>query len=600
MAVPCTRGPNLTPCGDIASCKPCWLYENDPRYRRLWGAPGNGAAVKAATARAVPAPAARSAPCIHLGGPTGRRVDCSSCQGHVELKLRACALYGECLPGAKAAPGVRSCQGCPDYLALSTSSHRDKAQARWARQADVKDAHIRELAAVASTPHTPPALEGDGVVICGGGRYWPMIELSVRMLREVSALPVQIWHRGSGEPVSPEDLAGVEGVEYRDTTALRPAPRILGGWEAKTLALLHCGWRRVLYLDADAYCVADPAAFLELASAHRFVFWSDPARETIRWQWYGLAAALPTLQGGQLALDLAAFWRELVVANWINQHSDYFYQHQYGDQDSWRVALAATGAAARGDYRCLGTAPWKHPAFVCGLSGPMIVHRCQGKIWSAADRAQAARHLPKEDRVWHHVRAREARRAADARTVFGQVYASGLWGHGTASGGGSTGREAAPYLAIVNELLRREGAKSVVDLGCGDGLIAARIVGERVTGVDVHNPHLERLRRDLPSRTWLEMDFDRDRESIPPADVWLVKDVFQHWPDALVRDWLCWARGAGRCKLLLVTNDRVQAQADPPLGGYRGLDPERPPLAELGFERVADYLHKSVLALRLA
>jgi hypothetical protein len=513
---------------------------------------------------------------------------------------RSCSLHGRCHEADRVERGeARGLDGCNDFCAITESWRRSDALARWACRDDVRDRHVRDLAAAALEPLRLPRLSGDGVVICGGGRYWPMIELSVRMLREVSALPVQVWHRGEAEAVCPEDLAGVSGVEYRDTTALVPTPRILGGWEQKTLAIRHCGWRRVLYLDADAYCVADPARLLELAAAHRFVFWADQA-ESIRWEWYGLSADVPTVQGGQLALDCAAFWPELCVADWINQHSDYFYQHQYGDQDSWRVALAATGAAARGDYRCLGRAPWIHPAFVCGLDRPMIVHRCQHKIWSGADQVKAARHLPKEDRVWRHVAGREARRdGSDAAAVFGRVYAGGLWGHGTASGGGSTEREATPYLEIVNDVLRDEACSSVVDLGCGDGFIASRLQCGRVTALDVHRPHLDRLRREQPGRRWLELDVDRDREQIPPADFWLMKDVLQHWPDALIRSFLGWCCRVRRCKLLVVTNDREQRQPDPPLGGYRGLDRASPPLSEFPFEHVADYLHKAILGLRI-
>jgi len=35
-------------------------------------------------------------------------------------------------------------------------------------------------------------------------------------------------------------------------------------------------------------------------------------------------------------------------------------------------------------YRNLGQAQWEHPAFICSIdSNPVIVHRCQGKLWPA-------------------------------------------------------------------------------------------------------------------------------------------------------------------------------------------------------------------------
>ena len=66
---------------------------------------------------AAPPPAHRhaqaSAPCRHLGPPTGERVACPTCRG-IELKLMGCSVHGDCTP-AKPAPGHACCRGCPDY-----------------------------------------------------------------------------------------------------------------------------------------------------------------------------------------------------------------------------------------------------------------------------------------------------------------------------------------------------------------------------------------------------------------------------------------------------------------------------------------------------
>jgi len=57
-------------------------------------------------------------PCAHLGGPTGERVRCPSCRGHVEVKLQACTMHGRCTTH-KRVEGVACCQGCPDYRAAT-------------------------------------------------------------------------------------------------------------------------------------------------------------------------------------------------------------------------------------------------------------------------------------------------------------------------------------------------------------------------------------------------------------------------------------------------------------------------------------------------
>jgi hypothetical protein len=295
----------------------------------------------------------------------------------------------------------------------------------WGHDPRVARRHREALARLARARLPPPgARHGAGVVLLGGGRYWLGVVVAVKMLRDAgSRLPVQVWHRGAAEPVWPADLAGVPGVEVRDLTALAPNLRVLRGWEAKTVALLACGWERVFYLDADAYCVADPAPLLDRLSPDApFLFWEDMpgTAGAVNWPAWGIAGSrVPPVQGGQLALHVGHFWREFVLAHWLNQHSDFSYVHGYGDQDTWRVALAATG----GRYGHLGPARWDDVAFVCEIDGrPLVVHRCRSKMLHPQDvrpndsecNRRLAR-LPGEARAWYHwetmVRAPRAGRA---------------------------------------------------------------------------------------------------------------------------------------------------------------------------------------------
>lgn len=250
-----------------------------------------------------------------------------------------------------------------------------------------------------------------GVIYVGGGRYWPGIVIGVHMLRAAGcSLPVEVWHRGDHEPVNPADVAGL-GVRIIDIDALG---RVLddnrvdtpdeyaGGWEAKLYAITHTQFDQVLYLDADAYCVANPASLFEMLNISPFVFWHDlPAMgRTISWGrvWPAGAGPVPTVQGGQLVIDRRRAARLIRVAHWICQHSDYYFGSMYGDQDAWRVALAATGH----DHLCLGAADWERPAFVCRLAGvPLVVHRCQDKLYLDPLRGWHE-HLPGEAGVRGH------------------------------------------------------------------------------------------------------------------------------------------------------------------------------------------------------
>jgi hypothetical protein len=47
------------------------------------------------------------------------------------------------------------------------------------------------------------------------------------------------------------------------------------------------------------------------------------------------------VQGGQLLIDRIRAWKLVHLSNYMCQHSDYYFKHMYGDQDTWRVSLSA-------------------------------------------------------------------------------------------------------------------------------------------------------------------------------------------------------------------------------------------------------------------
>ena len=455
----------------------------------------------------------------------------------------------------------------------------------------VREQHVRELAKLRAATFDPPARAvGDGYVTCGGGKYWHGVVVAVKLLREVSDLPVQIWHRGNEEPVDMADLAGVRGVTLH--SALDYPHRMLRGWEVKTVALLHCGLRRAIFVDGDAYCVADPSPLLELASRYPLVAWLDfPDANQVKWEAFGLNPArgnkIQTFQGGQFAIDLIAARRELVIADWLNRHSDYSYHFGYGDQDMWRVALALTG----GKCHVVGKSEWRKIAFECKLGGKtLIVHRTHSKLGIGDDKSFAE--LPKELRAFELLD--ELR--GGAKAVFGAIYrGAGDWGTPGSSGPGSSGEVADWSVEILN---REIAGRSVVDLGSGDGRIARRLVASSVVSVEVHEPHVKHLTIEAPEIEWVCLDIDRDREKLPSGDVAVLRDVLLHWPSATILSWLAWGRSSGRWKTILLCQDCVQAKDDCRLGDWRGLDPAKPPLSLVpGLVVVASAHGKSVLRI---
>jgi hypothetical protein len=250
-----------------------------------------------------------------------------------------------------------------------------------------------------------------GIVWVGGGKYWPGIVVGCRLTRRMGcSLPIEVWYRGESEQVNPADVAGMD-VKLIDADALSArlgnnrVPRgdvSRGGWEAKSYALTYSRIRQVLYLDGDAYPVTAACHLFDPLQAAPFAFWSDlpHTSRNLKWQtvWPESPGDVPTVQGGQYLIDRQAFWRELQLWHWLNQRSDYYYGHGFGDQDLWRMVLAAT----RAPYLHLGAAPWISPAFVIPMQPngrPAIVHRCQSHLFPGQLPPRAP-HLPLEQAVW--------------------------------------------------------------------------------------------------------------------------------------------------------------------------------------------------------
>ena len=197
-----------------------------------------------------------------------------------------------------------------------------------------------------------------------------MALIQARMLRlRGSTLPLRIFHDGHAGTLD-DPL-----TELVDVRTLWGDRRRQGAWETKSWAILNSGFRRCLWLDADAYPVSDPRPAFELLLTAPFVFWNDLHRDPSLINWYalGIPEGGAPVQSGHMLFDVAGAAKLLETVDWLGQRSDYYYQHVgYGDQDAFIVGLAA------------GTSPWRmltdvtahRFAYVIGREDcPLFVHR---------------------------------------------------------------------------------------------------------------------------------------------------------------------------------------------------------------------------------
>lgn len=238
---------------------------------------------------------------------------------------------------------------------------------------------VRRVWATPVPDYRRRAFRDRGVVIPGGGlKYFPCLWVCVNMLRHLGCtLPIQVWHLGPKE--MPDLLRkllvplGVECVDAYEVRESHPVRR-LGGWELKPFALLYSPFREVLLLDADNVAVRDPTYLFDTEPYRQAgaAFWPDYGRLGPDRSVWGLTGVPyrdePEFESGQVLIDKARCWRELLLTMWFNEHSDFWYSHFHGDKESFHLA-----------WRKLGT-PYAMPDRpIHSLEGTMCQHDFEGQ-----------------------------------------------------------------------------------------------------------------------------------------------------------------------------------------------------------------------------
>lgn len=215
---------------------------------------------------------------------------------------------------------------------------------------DQVDRQVAECA-----PFPEGSFQGKGVVICGGGRYWPSVWVSVKRLRAAGCrLPIELWHLGPDELGSREiSLLAPLGVQCVDGLAVRqryPA-RILNGWELKAYAVIHSRFSEVLFLDADNVAVRDPTYLFGSPEYlhHGSLFWPDRgclAGDRPIWAICRVRyREEPEFESGQMIIDKRRAWQALNLAMHFNEYSDFYYHYMHGDKETFHMAWRYLGQA---------------------------------------------------------------------------------------------------------------------------------------------------------------------------------------------------------------------------------------------------------------
>lgn len=188
-----------------------------------------------------------------------------------------------------------------------------------------------------------------GIVMgAGGHRLLANAYVTLRRLRLVSNLPVELFYAGPDELPEGFPARLQEEIEHLSFRDLGPEYR---GFHLKPRAVLESDFREVLWLDADNLPLASPDALFELPGYRRTgaQFWPDlPAA---RWTQDSLYAELgldprlnraePEFESGQMVLDRSRCWQALTAADRLGSAElrPEVYTRLHGDKDVFRLAF---------------------------------------------------------------------------------------------------------------------------------------------------------------------------------------------------------------------------------------------------------------------
>jgi hypothetical protein len=231
--------------------------------------------------------------------------------------------------------------------------------------------------------------EQRGIVIAGGGyKYFPGVWVGVNLLRKVGCtLPVELWYLGDEEcdPAMRRLLEplGVTCVDALEVSKKYPC-RILCGWELKLFAIKYSKFAEVLFLDADNGVVRDPTYLFDLPQYKEkgAVLWPDYGFWTLKpdvWTIFGIPMRQePAIESGQVLINKQVCTRELNMALWYAEHSDFYFKVVYGDKECFHLGWRKLDS----DYAIPKRPPgWKiHTIIQYDFDDNVLFqHRCQDK-----------------------------------------------------------------------------------------------------------------------------------------------------------------------------------------------------------------------------
>jgi alpha 1,2-mannosyltransferase len=227
--------------------------------------------------------------------------------------------------------------------------------------ASMRDSHDLFVNTIKSRTPKLDYVEGTrGIVTSAGGAYFPVLLVSLLMLRRTgSKLPVEVLvaSREEYEPLICEVVYPALNAKCIILSEILGHSRHkfqLSGYAYKVYAMLFSSFEEILLLDSDNFPIHPPELLFEEApyTSHHFVLWPDlwiptfsPLFANITNIDVELLQRRPTIEAGQILISKKTHTKSLLLAAYYNTYGRYYYglttQGGPGEGDKETFAAAA-------------------------------------------------------------------------------------------------------------------------------------------------------------------------------------------------------------------------------------------------------------------
>jgi hypothetical protein len=197
--------------------------------------------------------------------------------------------------------------------------------------------------------------------------------------------------------------------------------------------------------------------------------------------------------------------------------------------------------------------------------------------------------------------------------IFTHVYENKIWGdnnipiyNGSSGNGSDINYNINTYIPFLRMFLEYNNIKTVVDLGCGDFKCGKLIYDDldiSYTGYDAYKKIVDYNSTQYlyPKYSFVHLDFCNNKESIKEADIYILKDVVQHWSLENIYIFLDYLIEAKKCKYILICNccDQKEHSTDIENGDFRCLSCDFFPLKKYDPIKLYKYNSKEVSIIKV-